>query len=106
MFCNSLETGRLWSNRSSRVRGPNRRSLVGEGLEDRQFLSASLGPIANLTVPALQGYTQPLDGSGTADAQTFTVSSSNPDVAVSIATGPFWNVGVSYTDPRNAANDF
>ena len=23
-----------------------------------------------------------------------------------VATGPFWNVGVSYTDPTNAANDF
>ena len=109
MFYNSLETGRFqtaWTKSPKSSRRPVRRSLIGESLEDRRLLTASLGPIANLTVPALQGYTQPLDGSGTADAQTFTVSSSNPDVAVSIATGPFWNVGVSYTDPHNAANDF
>ena len=47
-----------------------------------------------------------LANTGATDAQTYTVTSSNPDIAASIATGPFWNVGVSYTDPTNAANDF
>ncbi len=39
-------------------------------------------------------------------AQTFTVTSSNPDIAASIAQGPFWSVGVSYTDPSNSSDDF
>jgi cyclophilin family peptidyl-prolyl cis-trans isomerase len=69
-------------------------------------MTASLQPISNLTVPAQQGYTLPLNGSGTTDAQTFTVSSSNPDIAASIPTGPFWTINVQYTDPSNAANNF
>jgi cyclophilin family peptidyl-prolyl cis-trans isomerase len=81
-------------------------SSIGESLEERQLLSASLGPIANLDVPALQGYTLPLDGSGTTDVQTFSAVSSNPDIAVSVVSTTFWNVGVSYTDPTNSADDF
>ncbi len=38
--------------------------------------------------------------------QTYTVTSSNPNVVASIAQGPFWTLGVSYTDPTNSANDF
>ena len=68
-----------------------------EILEDRLLLSASLAPISNLTVPALQGYQLPLDGSGTTDAQTFTATSSNPDIKVSVAQGQFWTVIVSHT---------
>ena len=67
------------------------------------MLTASLAPISNLTVPAQQGYTVPLDGSGTTDAQTFTVTSSNPDIAANIVSGPFWTVNVQYTDPTNSA---
>ena len=80
--------------------------LYPEFLEDRTLMAASLQPIANLTVPALQGYTLPLDGSGTSDAQTFTVKSSNPDIAVTIPQPEFWTVGVSYTDPVTASNSF
>jgi cyclophilin family peptidyl-prolyl cis-trans isomerase len=88
-------------------RRPSRRPLV-EVLEERQLLtSASLQPIANLSVPSLQGATVPLlAGTGQTDAQTYTVTSSNPDIAASIATGPFWNVGVAYADPSNSANNF
>jgi cyclophilin family peptidyl-prolyl cis-trans isomerase len=75
-------------------------------LEDRQLLTASLQPISNLTVPAQQGYTLPLNGSGTTDAQTFTITSSNPDIAASIASGPFWTVNVQYTDPTTPSNNF
>ena len=76
-------------------------------LEDRQLLTASLQPIAPVTVPALQGDTIPLlADTGSTDAQTFTVTSSNPDIAASIASGPFWTLGVSYTDPTNSANNF
>ena len=77
-----------------------------EVLEGRQLLTASLAPIANQTVPAQQGLTLPLDGSGTTDAQTFTVTSSNPDIGASIADGQFWTLNVTYTDPTNSANDF
>jgi cyclophilin family peptidyl-prolyl cis-trans isomerase len=66
-----------------------------------------LQPLAALTVPAQQGYTLPLlANTGATDAQTYTASSNNPDIPVTIPTGPFWTLGVSYTDPTNAANDF
>jgi cyclophilin family peptidyl-prolyl cis-trans isomerase len=70
-------------------------------------MTASLQAIPAVTVPALQGYTVPLEAAaGATDAQTFTVTSSNPDITASVAQGPFWNVGVSYTDPTNSANNF
>jgi cyclophilin family peptidyl-prolyl cis-trans isomerase len=77
-------------------------------MEDRRLLSASLAPISNLLVPRQQGYALPLDGSGTADAQTFTITrtSGSPDIGASIVSGPFWTVNVQYTDPTNSANDF
>ena len=107
-----IRIGRSQAGRSSEWTGARsgrrsaRQPLV-EALEDRQLLTASLAPISNLTVPAQQGYTQPLDGSGTTDPQqTFTVTSSNPDIAASIVTGPYWTVNVNYTDPTNSQNDF
>jgi cyclophilin family peptidyl-prolyl cis-trans isomerase len=70
-------------------------------------LTASLQPISNLTIPAQQGYTQPLLANSSATApQTFTITSSNPDIAASIAQGPFWTVNVQYTDPTSPQNDF
>ena len=75
-------------------------------LEDRVLMTASLQPISTLIVPAMQGYTLPLDGSGTTDAQTFTVTSNNPDIAASIAPQTFWTLGVSNTDPIFPANSF
>jgi cyclophilin family peptidyl-prolyl cis-trans isomerase len=82
------------------------RQIHPEPLEDRVLMTASLQPISSLFVPALQGYTLPLEGSGTTDAQTFTVTSSNPDIAASIAPQSFWTLGVSYTDPTFSANSF
>jgi cyclophilin family peptidyl-prolyl cis-trans isomerase len=88
------------------LRKATRQPLV-EILEDRQLPTASIQPITNLTVPAQQGYTQPLlAATGATAAQTFTVTSSNPNIAVSVAQGPFWSVGVSYTDPSNSSDDF
>jgi len=81
---------------------PKRRSRsqpLVEVLEDRQLMTASLQPITSFTVPAQQGYTQQLlsaDTSTTAHPQTYTITSSNPDIAVSIAQGPFWSLGVNY----------
>jgi cyclophilin family peptidyl-prolyl cis-trans isomerase len=78
-----------------------------EALEDRRLLTASLQTIAPITVPALQGYTVPLlANSGASDPQTFTVSSSNPDIAVSIAQGPFWTINVASTDSSNPSDNF
>jgi cyclophilin family peptidyl-prolyl cis-trans isomerase len=93
---------------NSRTGRRSSRQPLMEVLEDRQLLaSASLQPIANLNVPSLQGYTLPLlANSGATDDQTYTVTSSNSDIAATVATGPFWNVGVSYTDPSDAANNF
>jgi cyclophilin family peptidyl-prolyl cis-trans isomerase len=66
-----------------------------EVLEGRQLL-ASLATIEPVTVPALMGYQLPLDGSGTTDGQTFNATSSNPDITVSVAQGPFWTIKVSH----------
>ncbi|QEH37876.1 putative peptidyl-prolyl cis-trans isomerase [Aquisphaera giovannonii] len=73
-----------------------RRPLV-EILEGRQLLTASLGALSNLSVPAQQGYQLPLDGSGNTDGtQTYTVTSDNPLVKVSVAQGPYWTLNVSH----------
>ena len=101
----------LSRNRASAPRRGVTSRLALERLEDRQLL-ASLQPITNLTVPTKQGYTLPLLASSPnsvtpfTDPQTFTVTSSNPAVAASIASGDFWTVNVTYTDPNNATNDF
>jgi len=71
-----------------------------EVLEGRQLLTASLAAISNITVPALLGYQQPL-AVGTVTpvptSQTFTATSSNPDIKVTVAQGQFWTVTVSNT---------
>jgi cyclophilin family peptidyl-prolyl cis-trans isomerase len=108
MHAQLFENGRLAallvcrSRTTSRTR---RRSPSCDCLEERRLL-ASLAAIPNLNVPALQGYTQPLDGSGTTDPQTFSATSSNPDIAVSIVSTTFWSVGILYTDPHDVSNDF
>src|SRR5207249_8802046 len=106
----SIRRGRFqprWPDDGSSSRAGRRstRQPLLEVLEDRQLLTASLAPISNLTIPAQQGYTLPLNGSGTLNAQTFTVSSSNPDLAAAIAQGPFWTINVQYTDPTNSQNN-
>jgi len=66
-----------------------------------------LQSISNMTVPAQQGdVVALLAQSTTTDAQTFKVTSSNPDIAASIVQGPFWTIGVSYTDPNTSSNSF
>ena len=86
-----------------RMLGPTRLDT----LEDRRLMTASLQTIAPVTVPALQGYTVPLvANAGATDAQTFTVTSSNPDIAATVAQGPFWTLGVSYNDAPDPAENF
>jgi len=59
-------------------------------------MTASLQPIANISVPALQGYTVPLLASPSASVpQLYVAASSNPDIAVTVPRGDFWTVGVS-----------
>jgi cyclophilin family peptidyl-prolyl cis-trans isomerase len=71
---------------------------TAEDLEDRLLLSASLAPIPNLTVPAQLGYQLPLDGSGDRDpSQSYTVTSNNPNIEVSVAQGKFWTLNVQHT---------
>ena len=78
-----------------------------EVLEERQLLTATLQAIQNLSVPAQQGYTQPLlANAGATNPQTFTVTSSNPDIAASIVQGQFWTLGIKYTDLTTSSNDF
>ncbi len=78
-----------------------------DALEHRQMLTASLQPITQVAVPALQGTTVPLlANTGATDAQTFTVTSSNPDISASVASGPFWNVGVSFNDSATPTDSF
>ncbi len=92
---------------SSRSGARSRRRPVLEALEDRQLLTASLQAIAPITVPALQGDRVPLLANSTAsDPQTFTVSSSNPDIAASIAQGPFWTIGVASSDSSTPSDSF
>jgi cyclophilin family peptidyl-prolyl cis-trans isomerase len=74
-----------------------RRHLLVEVLEGRPLLSASLGPLSNISVPAQLGAQVALDGSGNTDnTQTYTVTSDNPRIAASIAHGPFWTLNVQH----------
>lgn len=88
-----------FSGRSQGVRPRVRRRPLVEVLEGRQLMTASLAPISDLTsVPAKMGFQIPLDGSGTTSpSQTFTATSDNPAIRVSVAQGPFWNLTVSHT---------
>jgi cyclophilin family peptidyl-prolyl cis-trans isomerase len=85
----------------------SRRKPLLEAMEDRRLLTASLQAVAPISVPALQGYTVPLlANNGTTDPQTFTVTSSNPDINVSMAQGPFWTIGVSSKNSSNPSESF
>jgi cyclophilin family peptidyl-prolyl cis-trans isomerase len=74
------------------------------------LLTAALGPLPNITVPQYLGYQVPLDGSASgASTQTYTVTSSNPDIAATIAQGQFLTMNVSHAssgagDPAFSGN--
>jgi len=83
----------------------SRRQPLVEFLEGRQLLAASLAPITSFSVPAQLGYQLPLNGSGTTDpSQTFTATSSNPNIKVSVAQGQFWTVTVSHMPAPNTSD--
>ena len=68
-----------------------------EFLEGRQLMTASLAALPNITIPDYLGYQVPLDGSGSnAASQTYTVTSSNPDITASVAKGQFLTMNVSH----------
>ena len=68
-----------------------------ESLEGRQLLTASLAPLPNITVGDYLGYQVPLDGSGSnAASQTYSVTSSNPDITATVAQGQFLTMNVSH----------
>lgn len=71
---------------------------VVETLEGRQMLAASIAAISPVSVFSSLGTQVPLNGSGSnATNQTFTVTSSNPDVKASVAVGQFMTINVTHT---------
>jgi cyclophilin family peptidyl-prolyl cis-trans isomerase len=86
---------------SSKLRRRSGRQPFLEILENRQLLTATLQPITDQTVPVQQGDVLALlAASGSTHPQTFTVTSTQPNILASIVQGPFWNVGVS--SPANS----
>ncbi len=85
--------------RGRRVRdaGVRRTSPRLESLERRDVPTASLAPLAAATVPQFLGLPVPLNGSGTTDAQTFSVTSSSPTITASVVQGEFLTLSVSHT---------
>src|SRR5262249_37241001 len=78
----------------------SRRVFLGyeeAGLEQRHVLNAALAHLPDVSSLQYHGYQVVLDGSGSgATQQTYTVTSTNPDIAVSVAQGQFMTVNVSH----------
>jgi cyclophilin family peptidyl-prolyl cis-trans isomerase len=88
---------RLEARSGSRHARTSRR-LGFDPLESRALLTASLASIANITAPAGLGFQVPLNGAGGgATSQSYTVTSSNPDVKATVATGDFLTINVTHT---------
>lgn len=66
-----------------------------ESIEARALLTATIAPIATVSSPEFLGFQVPLNGSGAGD-QTFQVTSSNPDVQATVASGPFLKIDVTH----------
>jgi cyclophilin family peptidyl-prolyl cis-trans isomerase len=72
-----------------------------EGLESRQLLAATIAPISTILSPTTVGEQLPVFG-GTTD-QTFTVSSDNALVPVTVTQGKFMTINVTHVS--SGAND-
>lgn len=106
---------RLWRNgigrrletpsRTSGRRSPRPCVAAIENLEGRQLLAASLAQIPMVNVPAYLGYQVALNGSAAGAPETFTATSSNPNIKVSVAQGHFITLHVTHTAAPGAAND-
>lgn len=66
-----------------------------ETLEDRRVPAASLNPIANLSIAPGQGFQIPLETTNT-DNQTYSVTSSNPEIKATVSTGEFMTINVTH----------
>lgn len=90
-------TGREASRRHGANRPKGRRGLAFEPLEVRSMMAASIAAIAPITSPAGLGYQLPLDGSASAaDSQTYSVTSSNPDIKATVAKGEYLTINVTH----------
>ncbi len=99
---------RVGKDAIGRSSGSKRRSTIGrrpviESLEGRAMMTATLAPIANVSVPQFQGYQVSLNG-GTTHQQTYTVTSDNPGVKATVAQGQFLTIGVSHTASSTAGD--
>ena len=88
--------GRLPGTPKSRRTSTSRRFQL-ERLEGRELLAASLAAVSPVTVPQSLGYQVALNGSASTNPQTYTVTSSNPDVPATVASGKFWTLNISHT---------
>ena len=96
----------LWGRgdrKPSRDRAARRPDL--EGLEVREMLTASLAGIAPVTVPQSLGYQVALNGTGAGGPQTYSVTSSNPDVKATVARGKFLTINVTHTAASGVTGD-
>ncbi|WP_165070326.1 peptidylprolyl isomerase [Paludisphaera rhizosphaerae] len=83
-------SGTAWRSAARAKRRP-----AFEPLEGRELMTASLAAIPDVAAPAGEGYQLTLDGSASgATDQTFTATSDNPNISVSVADGQFWTIDV------------
>ncbi len=77
-----------------------------ESLEGRELLTASLAAISPVNVPTTLGYQVPLNGAGnTSGNQTYTVTSSNPDIKATVTSGQFLTLAVTHTAASGSSTD-
>jgi cyclophilin family peptidyl-prolyl cis-trans isomerase len=60
-------------------------------------MAASFAQPNDVLVDPGTGYQLPLNGNGTTDTQTYTVTSSNPKIGATVAQGQFFTIGVTHT---------
>jgi cyclophilin family peptidyl-prolyl cis-trans isomerase len=99
---------RAWSGakrRESRTSSRGRCRPLLESLEGRVVLNASLAALPNITSPQYIGFQVPLDGSGSGSTtQTYTVTSSNPDIGATVAQGQFITYNVTHSAGTTAGD--
>ncbi|MFO0954267.1 MAG: peptidylprolyl isomerase [Isosphaeraceae bacterium] len=92
-------------NRSKPSRARTAQRPVLEGLEGRELMIASIAGISPVTVPQSLGFQVPLNGSAAGGSQTFTVTSSNPDIKATVAQGKFLTLNLTHTAASGQAGD-
>lgn len=84
-----------------RVRSRWERRIQFDDLEGRRLMTASLAPVADVSIPRFLSLTTPLDGG--ADNQTYAVQSDNPSITASIPRGRFVTFTLNHVS--SGAND-